>query len=261
MSEKNSDRQKVERSKQYPRTSLEDCVGYTKLVKTNLGKGAHDRESLARAIGFEKLSGAVTPKIASMVYFGFLDKVDGGYQLSEHTQKLTAALNEDETKEELREAFSRPTLYREILEKFKSEGQIPAQLATHLHRFHGITDAASENAADIFIESGRYAGVLDQSNQILSDGDLSRAGTRDESKTEDSAKGNQRDGALATQLEQQVKSIPGTQRFEFAITGGRNVVLIVPAEPNETDIKIIRKQIELLELQAGIEASNEVLPD
>jgi hypothetical protein len=265
MSEARADKQKRERSKAYPGTSLEDCVGYVREIKTNLGKGIHDRDSLARALGFERATGAVNPKIASLVHFGFLDRAEGGYELSPNALKITDPISESEAKEEVRAAFHRPVLYQEILEKFKQEGQIPLQLATHLHRFHGITDAASGTAADIFLESGRFAGVLDQSNRFVADetAPRDRNGNEQEngaaeSMIEDRAPVEKGDVAKdRAAIEHPPKSIPGSQRFEFAVTGGHTVVLIVPAQLNDKDIKIIRKQVELLELQASIDEESE----
>jgi hypothetical protein len=266
MSDTKAVKNKRERSKAYPGASLEACVSYVTQIKKNLGKGVHDRDSLAQAMGFEKANGAVNPKVAALVHFGFLDRAEGGYQLSASSGKITDAINEEERKEELRVAFARPTLYQELLEKFSQERQIPVQLATHLHRFHGITDSASNQAAEIFVASGRFAGVLDIENRIIASGDSQGAGAaktdlRDETKAE-IAKVQQSPGdpTEAARPNDNAKApLPvtaaGTQRFEFSITGGRAAALTVPSVLNAKDIRIIRKQIELLELQAGIDES------
>jgi hypothetical protein len=256
--ETTTEKQRRERSKGYPGANLEDCAEYVRLIKVNLGKGVHDRDSLAKAMGYDKASGAVNPKVAALVHFGFLQRAAGGYELTPNAARITDPLNEGEKKDELRAAFKRPTLYQKLMEKFAAEGQIPVQLATHLHRFHGITAASSNSAAQIFLESGRYAGVLDADGKIVFD--AAAAAPPTSSPAEASSLQNKPtpvvsngDHEQAT-LAEEKRSIPvGTQRFEFAISDGRTATISVPAELNERDIKIIKKQIELLELQAGIE--------
>jgi hypothetical protein len=254
------EKQRRERSKAYPGANLEECAEYVRLIKINLGKGVHDRDSLAKAMGYDKASGAVNPKIAALVHFGFLQRAPGGYALTPNAARITDPLNEEEKKEELRTAFERPTLYQELLEKFAAEGQIPVQLATHLHRFHGITAASSNSAAQTFLESGRYAGMLDADGKIVAEGATATSPTpspAEASSLQNNATplvGNG-DYEQPTLAEPKKSTRVSTQRFEFAISDGRTATISVPAELNERDIKIIKKQIELLELQAGVEGN------
>ena len=257
--ETSTDKQRRERSKAYPGANLEDCARYAGLIKVNLGKGIHDRDSLARAMGYDKASGAVNPKIAALVYFGILQRAAGGYELTRNAARITDPVDEAEKKDELRAAFNRPTLYQELLEKFSVEGQIPVQLSTHLHRFHGITAASSSSAGQIFLESGRYAGVLDADGKIIASESSSPAG---ETSTSDATTPPEEKGATTGRNgnhQQAATPEPGkgaavaTQRFEFAISEGRTATIVVPSELNERDIRIIKKQIELLELQAGVD--------
>lgn len=254
---------KRERSKAYPGAPLEDCVRYAAQIKKELGKGTHDRDSLAKAMGFETVSGAVSPKIAALVHFGILNRTQGGYELSEDSKRITDHIDEAERSAAIREAFSKPTLYQEILDKFGVGGVIPGQLATHLHRFHGITAAASASAAEIFLQSGRFAGVIDQENRITTTGSYQPTAGRSGEVRSIQPPESVSPSAPPSSVSSQQSPIPsGTivpataQRFEFAITQGRSVVLLVPSDLNPKDIMIIRKQIELLELQAGIESKD-----
>jgi hypothetical protein len=254
--ETTTETQRRERSKAYPGANLEDCAEYARLIKINLGKGMHDRDSLAKAMGYDKATGTVNPKIAAVVHFGFLERAPGGYTLTPNAASVTDPVNEDEKKDELRAAFGRPTLYQELLEKFAAEGQIPVQLATHLHRFHGITASSSNAAAQIFLESGRYAGVLDTEGKILNDRPIPTPESHpaaDASLLENNDVSATANGDHENMTSSDKKSSTvATQRFEFAISEGRTATISVPSELNARDIKIIKKQIELLELQAGV---------
>lgn len=259
MSDSPPSKQTRERSKAYPGCALEDCVRFVGMIKKALGRGTHDRESLAKAMGFSTVSGAVSPKIAALVHFGLMERTSSGYELSALSRSITDPLDESERRKAIREAFALPTLYQEIIAKFEPDGKIPSQLATHLHRFHGITDAASTQAAEIFVSSGRYAVALDEFNNIT-------RSEPHESKVVSEAPTASLSAETAQALPPTIPVVQqpptpiivplqtpsGHQRFEFAITQGRAVVLTVPADLNAKDIRIIRKQIELLELQAGI---------
>jgi hypothetical protein len=264
MIEPEIEKPKRERSKAYPGAPLKECVEYAIQIKKGLGRGSHDRHSLAKAMGFTGVSGAVSPKIAALVHFGLLDRTGDGYELSELSKSITDPLNDSEQKGAITDAFSRPFLYQEIVAKFSTDGSIPNQLATHLYRFHGITDSASAFAAEIFIESGRYAGVLNEQNVIISsEAAVVNIGEAPDPKTEVIVAAEPALGAIESAktshsrpIEQVEMAYPDRQRFEFAITRGRAVTIIAPSDLNVKDIKVIRKQIELLELQAELEAEN-----
>lgn len=258
--ENDSDKQPRERSKAYPGADLEGCARYTKAIKQNLGKGVYDRDSLARAMGYDKATGAVNPKIAALVYFGFLQRASGGYELTPNASRITDPVDDNERKDELRAAFYRPTLYQELMAKFSPDGNIPAQLPTHLHRFHGITSASSDTAANIFLESGRFAGVIDADGRIVSNGgSASKAATTPDSSDAKTTTAEEKepvesgaDDKTGGPVVVKEGAAP-MQRFQFAISEGNTATILVPASLTARDIRIIKKQVELLELQAGVE--------
>jgi len=163
---------KRDRSKAYPGATLHECVEQVVKIKRNLGSGGHDRESLADGMGFSGVTGAVAPKIAALVYFGFLEKKGSIYCLSQSSRRVTDPLSDDEKKDEIKAAFKRPTLYADLLEKFEPDGGIPARLEVHLHRSHGIADKAAGRAADIFRKSAIYAEIMDDDGRFISESNL-----------------------------------------------------------------------------------------
>jgi hypothetical protein len=165
--EKGKQQTKRERSRAYPGAALEECVQLVIKIKRNLGSGKHDRASLAHGMGYSKLTGSVNPKIAALVYFGFLDKKGALYWLSESSKKVTDPLTDDEKLNEIRDAFHRPTLFADLLSKFEPDGGIPARLEVHLHRDHGIADNATGKAAEIFRKSAVFAGIMDVDGRFL----------------------------------------------------------------------------------------------
>ena len=250
MSNENGQMKARERSKAYPGTDLEDCVQMILKIKRNLGTGRHDRNSLAKAMGYNGVSGAVTPKIAALAYFGFLEKKGSEYWLSKDSQRITDPLTEDEKHEELEAALKRPELYRDLITKFESDGRIPEQLATHLHRFHGIADNAADRAATLFRQSAIYAGILNEEGRFFPtrkvDLQQQQVAPPSPSLMPISTTGTTPQPESKTPTEEhRVKS---ARCYVFPLSGGR-AELSLPEKLNRRDIDILTKQIEILELE------------
>lgn len=248
---------KRERSKAYPSYNLQDCVENSRKIKEALGKGKYSRDALAEAMGFSPNNADVQRRISSMVQFGLLEKYvkENSYSLiADRIDKITHPKNPSEVIETLKELFYLPTLYIEIMDKFTPDQQIPKQLANILYRDHGITQSASSDAAKVFLESGIYAGILTESGQIIieeSDNEEFEDDNYSEEVPKQAENINSAQPPYTNQLTQTNSNIlySQTQSFSFALTGGKFAQLLVPVNLTQKDITIIRKQIELLELQ------------
>lgn len=236
-----------QRSKAYPGTPLEECIRHALKIKKMLGPGKHDRLSLAQAIGFKTVSGPVGSKIAALVHFGILDKIANTYSLSPESSRLTDPINDEERKMAVRDAFFSPTLFREIIEKFQSDGQVPVQLAVHLYRFHGIAQNAAEKVASIFRDSAEYAGIISQDGKILDQEHACDDGNQM------AAASDIANPPVARISQQPIAPntagyIPGKDRlYVFPLSKG-NAELRLPSQLSKRDVTIIKKHIEILEL-------------
>lgn len=249
-----------ERSRAYPGINLEKAVQLAKMIKQGLGKGAHDRDSVSKGMGFQKFHGEIGRKIAAMVQFGLLNKKGSTYSLSQLSEKVTHPKNDIEFRDAIREAVFLPDLYKEVMEKYAPEGRLPSQLPNILHREYKITSSASHDAGKLLVESGIYAGVLDDNYQFLtSQSAVGRPeeGGRGFDRTTEEDVGEK--GVIDETVEtpddvapEDVKRPVGYQMFRFAITDGRFVEIKIPPELNAKDLAIIRKQLELFELQAEV---------
>lgn len=243
-----------ERSRAYPGSTLEQSVNYARKIREALGKGAYDREALANALGYSSASGDVARKIAAMVQFGLLDKSGNQYKLSLLSESITHPKDDKEFKDALVKAIYLPPLFKEVLTKFEPDGLIPKQLPNILYRDHGITNAASSEASQIFLQSCVYAGILNENNQFVQITNEQEGSCLPLDNLKDNS-----DVPTPDNIPPQ-KSIgfeinrTDTQMFKFALTKGKFAELIVPTELKNKDIAIIRKQIELLELQVDEEA-------
>jgi hypothetical protein len=242
-------KKKRERSKAYPGCNLEQCVQDLIKTKKALGRGVHDRDSIAKAIGYENMCGPAAVKISAMVQFGLLDKIEGGYSINSDSSKISDPISNEEKSIALKDSFRKPRFYVELLEKFEGDGMIPSQLGTHLHRFHGISLNASEIAAKIFRESGVYAGILNEEGKILSDNPS--AADRDVNNKQNNG-GSEQSAIDSMELDKEpVEDKKQTQiqrQYIFPLSGG-TAFLKLPAKITQKDIQILKKHIELFELE------------
>lgn len=237
----------TERSRAYPAAGLAPSIESAQKVQVALGKNWHDRESVAKGMGYAKLHGGAARRVASLVHYGLLERKGDQYRVSELMQRILHPKDASEKAAAIRDAFLRPTIFAEITTRFSAEGRLPTQFSNILVRDFGITAKASADVAQTYRESGEFAGVLDatgayagtasETGPSVSDADLPIDNPR-EADTEPS--GNAGDGR--------------TQTFDFSLTGGRRARLSVPSKLTARDVLIIRKQIELLDLQIGTEA-------
>ncbi len=148
------------RSRGYPGADLEEAIQIAKTIQSSLGVGSHSREDMSKALGSKGVTGGTARKIAATSSFGLLRKTENGYAVSPLAKKLFRPLPGEE-EALLQECFFSVPLYRELVEKYEPEGQIPNALPTLLERNFGIMSPNGTYAAKVFRDSAAYAGVLD----------------------------------------------------------------------------------------------------
>lgn len=247
----------MSRSRAYPGVPLEECVKFLRQIKRALGPGLHGREAIADAIGCSA-STLIRP-VAAMAYYGLLRRDRDEYEITRLGRVLTDPL-EGELRPGLREAFLSPKLYKELVGAFQEGGVIPAQLTTILHRKYDITENATNLAARVFVESAKFSGIVDDDCRFV-DGDSSgppeshNTGADDRDlKIPPGANDITSVSRLPAAIERTMAPSADSQEFRFRLTGDRFAVLVVPSELSKQDLNIIRKQIEIFDLQ--IEAAS-----
>lgn len=243
------------RSKAYPVLALEPAVDAVLTVLEELGKGAHDRDSVAQALGYGKGHGLAARKVAALVQYGLLTLSQAGYAPSPLAERLWHPVDANERNHALVEACTSPTLFHALLQRYAEDGQVPGALRNILVREYGITSKAATDAAKNFIESARFAGLLDGENRFRTaqpehDSDAepvssgSPVATDSQRRTENPAQPRGGPGR------QPGEAAPGSQSFQLALSTG-TARLELPARITRKDLAKLRKLVELLEL--GIE--------
>jgi hypothetical protein len=212
-----------------------------KQLKKAFGSSVFTREHVADVL--KVAVPTVTRSVAACAHFGLLSKAEGGYTVTQ-LGKIVCDPLDGEIEHALNESFRTPTLYQELLERYEPEGRIPERLSTILHRAFGIAENAADLAASVFVKSGRFAGILSDDLSIVSavEPTVTAESLPPESQSSLPVDGN-RSQAASQRLQ------PQSQEFHFKLSKDKFATLIVPPELEARDIALLRKQIELLELQ------------
>lgn len=254
-----------ERSRAYPAYSLRDAVDWAGAVQKNIGRGVFDRDMSASSFGSAAAGGTVPRKVATMVQFGILDLQRGGYRLSDLGMKIVMPCNDLERKEAIAEAFRTPSLYRDVLARFAPDGGIPTQLANILVREFRIAPPAAPSAVRVFLDSGRYASVLNDDNEIIGDVGAIPGGEDLVPADDDPADVDRHgypglieaplrqpeDGRASGRMEPSTAMPAGQQVQELRLSKG-TARLIVPDELSSRDIRLLQKMLEVWALQVEL---------
>lgn len=231
-----------QRSKAYPVIDLETAEKVLLQVKKSLGDGPYDRDTIASAMGSKSGGGSAARKIAALVHYGLMQRKGSEYRISAIGKRLASPISVKEAQEARIEAFHQPTLFQEVLQRFSGEGHLPKMLSNVLSRDHGISDAAKDDAAESFVSSAKYVGVVN-GDLAFTDGDVEVSPKQSGSEAADS------DARVDDRADIREVAKSGKQLFRMSLTGGKQMYWELPDQLNSKDIAIIEKHIELLRLQ------------
>lgn len=242
--------EKTSRSRAHPAITLREAVEGLETVVTVLGPGPRDRDALARALGYTSGStGIAARKIAAMAHFGLLDRRAGLYEPSRLAHRILHPTDDADRRAALREAFLRPPVFQEVADKYEPEGQVPQVLAYALATDHGITDSAKDHAADVFMSSAQYAGVLTADGVFL----RPRLWSAESGGGRVVAIAQGRSGAGSDRADRgSAAGSPEAERQIFRLHLSEGMAeLSLPRRLSRNDLEVLRRQFEVLEAQVA----------
>lgn len=241
---------KRDRSRNHPTVALSRTTEFGQEAKRKLGYKPFSRKALGDAFSTNPSSGGFSSKIAATSQFGvFEDAPNGMMQISGLGKRIMDPISEADKRAALQEAFLRPPLYQELVQDFRGQ-RIPDELGNILLHGYRISPTAKDNCARVFLESARYAGLLNPEN-VLSD---------PRGETEESSDGNEFDFAAdiahafglpkkGTSAATNAK-VSAQQNVVISLTDGKKAQLILPHDITTTDIAILEAQFAVFKLQA-----------
>jgi len=104
-------------------------------------------------MGYSGESGPSRSALAALKQFGLIEGRDQELRVTDLALKILQPMNEREREDGIREAFSRPELYGDILKSFSDQIPTDPVLISYLVRQKGFTPSAGEFFVRIFRDS------------------------------------------------------------------------------------------------------------
>ena len=149
-----------ERSPRAPAESLPESLVRTEKLYTAAGRSPVTSEIAAKAIGYGGLSGASKTALASMSYYGLIQREGDNHRISELGLRLIRPLGEADKLEAASMAALRPAIFAEI-EENHSDCTEPVLASVLLHS--GFTDEGARRAAKVYKENVAFIESVAQS--------------------------------------------------------------------------------------------------
>ncbi len=157
----NPSSRKRERSTRYPGSTLAESVDLCRFVESK-GLDGLPATEIATALGYKSVkTNTFSSRLSAARQFGLLELKDEGYALTALARSILHPVDPADLPQLLRRALVEPPLYAELAARLDGR-KVPeaAILANVLYHQHQIISTAKDAAAEVFLESARFAGAL-----------------------------------------------------------------------------------------------------
>jgi hypothetical protein len=162
-------RKSREKSVRYPAFNLEECLNFLSMIHSIGGKKEAPIESVLSKMNITTKDNRRYKYLTSSAeIFGLIKKSETGITPTEFgTLILYPPDGEGQRKQLLVEAFKTPQIYQKIIERY-SETILPnTDILKNIFYNYDIARNALDTAVSAFLDSAKFAGVLDQNNRLL----------------------------------------------------------------------------------------------
>lgn len=246
------------RSVPHPRYTLEQVE---ELARRAFEMGARhcDQDAVAQAVHYKNsTNGAFKGIRAAASYFGLVTYKDDRYlSVAEPWIEAFHADDDDSVRRLRQDAVRQPALYLQLIEEF-TDRQLPSaeKLARQLFLTpkYGILKDAADQAARVFLDSMKYAGLIDQHNFLRASSAVQSGDWEPPQRT------------IAAQVPMEVKPTYETiaapnnpvaappyvpvdsalDRIEVQLSGGRRAYLFVPVPLPAREKERLKRYIDLI---------------
>lgn len=160
------DKKKVERSTSYPAMNVEEAFVRLERLKDGMGlNGSYKRETVAKGIGYNTITGTSARAVAALVHYGLLIRDKDTYSISPNGRRFLIPTDDSDKPAAIREAALSPKLFEQLFKEY--EGQVlPKLIGNILTNKYGVQEKVAATVVKLFESSMTYAGLLG-SNGLL----------------------------------------------------------------------------------------------
>ena len=165
------DKKKVERSTSYPSMNVEEAFARLVQLKDSMGlNGSYKRETVAKGIGYNTITGTSARSVAALVHYGLLIRDKDTYSISPNGRKYLVPENDSDKTAAIREAALSPKIFEQMYNEFNGQ-VLPKLIGNILTNKYGVQEKVASTVVKLFEASMAYANLLG-SNGLLSDRDV-----------------------------------------------------------------------------------------
>ena len=224
---------KRDKSPLYPAATIEECYEFIKIID-NLGGKVVSYSSILGVMGLTSpTTKSFLSRVGASKQFGLITTGGSTAQLTDVSKKILYPTGTDSAKKVLRECFDKPPLYSKLIERFVNKA-IPqkGQLSNILMNEYRIIKNSKDNAAECFISSAEYLGIITNGVLCMEDDALLQEVIESTVTTNANIQG---DASRANQTESAI----GTYNFEIPTLGGQSARIHIPENVTEKDLDYI----------------------
>jgi len=224
------------RSPAVPSRTLEDCLDDVKKLYREYSHAKFTKSEMGSIFGVSAASGPFAQRLFSIKEFGLLEQSGADYSVSDTFMTLNSSGHSDaEFKQSALEAIRRSEVFREVIDS--ASGKLPSvsAVAHRLETQKRFNADRAKKAADVLEKSMRFAGVLDNSNNILPVRDTGGRGAPEDDEQDDTPdddrRSDQRDDRHDETLDTDALSV------EIPVGDDRKVTIRYPRDLSTDEAK------------------------
>lgn len=156
-----------ERSARYPSVPLQEAIAFCRQMD-ELGIDGLNAAQIATAMGYRNVkTNTFSGRLSSARQFQLIVLNDQNYSLTELALRIIHPIDPAEVSQLLRQACQAPHLYTELIRHYAGKRLPEAEILGNLlmHRYQ-ITASAKASAAEAFLESLRFVGLMNDQRMV-----------------------------------------------------------------------------------------------
>jgi hypothetical protein len=244
-----------EKSVRYPAYSLEECLDFLSMVHSIGGKKEAPVESILSKMDITTPDNKRYKYLTSSAeIYGLIKKTENGLTPTEFgTQILYPVDGVEQRKQLISDAFKTPQIYQRIIERYNETILPNPDILKNIFYNFGIARNALDTAVNAFMVSGKFAGLLDQNNRLLSS---VMENTQNTSSTQPKPPDDSPGTAKQTGQPQPPNETNATQtglekpdldvyKYEIRTTSGKKASILLPKDWIKEDINVLIKLLHV----------------
>ncbi|NQW16836.1 MAG: hypothetical protein HQ478_05045 [Chloroflexi bacterium] len=237
------------RSPLAPAYSAEHCFEVTARLHAKISNRVFDQAELASVLGISPGASTTDRLVSSLRQFGLVDKGDHGLTLTERASVLVAAKSSNDPsafRVAALETVDSSPVFKELRESFGAKLPPSDALVSRLEK-SGFTTRSAKQTASALRDSLRFAGVVDDDDNIIGDLDnLPEPVAVTSSEDSEITPIDQVDFSAIVASEGQVEVNLSHPRIDVPLEGGRVATVLYPPRLSRADVEKVYAVLDAL---------------